>query len=224
MAKLEFGAKIVCKTLEEAVAELGFRRKSKLLYTLQCDEPGVEKYLEFRITGGAFPAILCDFGLGNAEALGFAVECLKAYGGAVYTNFQWPVPDYNVHCQIGRFCRWGILQSLDTGEMGLECAVETIVAALTNEILPRANTITDLPKLCSLFISDHDWMPWLTCNGAMRAAECVYLMRGLGHTQAEILQSLEHYILRYIKRGIWRDADVRTFVGQIVEHGIERAR
>ncbi len=203
--------------LEPKLADLGYNKVQKLLYRSKDYGPAVEHFLEFELWGGPLHYVSCDFGIANKDALRFATECLSLYGGAIYRRLPVTAPVFNARCQVGRFCEWGRRDSLGISELGANEVSGRALKDIEDIILLKAGPISTLEAFASQILADEPWMPWLTSNGAMRAAEYIYAARQVGISRSAIASNLEPFSSS-VKRGLDRETDASIFLEQSLSH------
>jgi hypothetical protein len=208
--------------IDEVLATFGYRRRKRFVYQAQWSGPEVEHYLSFSQYGQAKAFLTARFGFRNPHAEQFSVNCIRAYGGDLFRIFK-PTglngADCTMSFSFGRLGpkvhRWSLyLPDLSNSELE-----ENIRDCLQGRLLPVVRHITNLGELLTRLSADTEPCPWISTNGAMRAAQIVALGEQIGLETEQvraILKPHKKYIGRDLSEMSGRKVDVHWYVNKII--------
>jgi hypothetical protein len=190
-----------------------FERVKPNLFLLRLNV-GMTLFVDLNIFGNPKNNVGCDVGLKNDLSFSFAIDALKLHGGEVYRQSTWKPDAFNTRCQVGRVCEWRPRMSLRISDYGRSGLLTKLGEDLELHILPNVTRYNDSARYLTLLGEDNRLFPWDTCNGAMRAAELIFLGRESGKTQSELSYILSNYEDN-IRSGLGRDTRDSDFIGAV---------
>lgn len=194
---------------------IGFERVDRsYLYKRKVGVQDIEAFIEFNPYYRPINNVACDFGVSSKKAIDFANRCINKYGGPAY-SYNWRPARFNARCQLGSFFNWGPRWSLKINELGMDGLVEKAIFDINRLLRNETAEIRDLASLYRLLLADEPWLPWLFCNGAIRAAECLSIGKTLGLDPRATLDVLSQHTAD-IKRGLGPSVDPRTYVDHVL--------
>jgi hypothetical protein len=201
-----------------ALAEFGYARLKRLVYKASWSVHEIEHFLFFSLYGKPKVFLTSDFGVRNTGAQAFGTRSVEAYGGEVYRCIgQEEREQCYMRFPLGKLAGWKPRWSLAVPSMSDEDLVATIKEAVGNRLFPVIRDVTNIGRLLTLLVSDEEPVRWLHVNGAMRAAQIVYLARDLGLTANEIrlmLKPREGEIGEHLARA---KIDPASYIDQVIQ-------
>jgi hypothetical protein len=203
--------------IENVLLSFNYKRVRKFVYKATWSSPQVEHFIyleKFHRRKTTFAGL---YGVRNPSADLFAVQSLRQYGNELFHNML--RYDAKVECMMsfdfwifsGEQRPWMI--NLDDGIAG----AETLQVAIKEHLLPLIGKITTLQTLHDFLLQDLRKAGWTYVNGALRAAHIVSVSRQIGIGRADIVNSLQPYLLP-IETGLDAGAEISAaeFLEQII--------
>jgi hypothetical protein len=182
------------RSMASGLAELGYLRLKKQVYRASWSSTDVEHFLFLSLYGGG-NYFTCEFGLRNAAAERFAVECLRLFGGPVFRDVRFdPRFDCRMRFSLGALAGWPSRSSLLITAMSDAALNDKIKSDIRDLLFPVVRSVLCAADLFSFLIRDDESSRWLTVNGAVRAAKIVYLGRQLGLQTIELEAMLQPFL------------------------------
>jgi hypothetical protein len=182
------------KSLTSGLSALGYFRLKRLTYKASWSSIDVEHFL-FGSLFGSGNHFICDFGIRNPGAEQFALECLKLFGGPLFSDVRFD-PRYgcSMRFALGKLARWSIGWSLTVSGSSEAAFADKVTGDIEHHLLPVVRSILSPADLFDLLMKDVEPCPWTMVSGAIRAAKIVYLGRGLGVKTSELWLMLQPYL------------------------------
>lgn len=182
------------QSISGAMEDLKYVRVKRLVYRASWSTAEVEHFLYFQNWGNLKEFLAADFGFRNVGAENFGIECVRTYGGELYRILEHdPHTDCTMRFCLGKLTEWGPRSSLRIQEMPMTSLAEKIGLDVRERLVPIIHNVTSAGTLLSLLVEDVEPCPWYRVNGAIRAAQIVYLARRLGIGVDEIAEMLRPY-------------------------------
>src|SRR4029453_18776033 len=182
------------KSMVPALADLGYLRLKKRIYKASWSSTDVDHFLFLSLYGGG-NYFACEFGLRNAAAERFAVECLKLFAGPIFQDVRFdPRFDCRMRFSLGMLAGWPSRSSLELSTMFGAELVGRVQSEISSLLFPVVRSVLSAADLLSFLIRDDESSRWLRVSGAVRAAKIVYLGRQLGMQTIEIEAMLQPYL------------------------------
>jgi hypothetical protein len=182
------------KSLTPSLEDLGYRRLKRLTYKASWSSTDVEHFLFFLLYDRG-NSVTCWFGVRNAAAEQFAVECLKLFGGPLFHDVRFD-HRYDCHMQfsLGMWAGWGIPSSLKLSDMSEAALVGKVSGDIRDTLFPVIRPVLSVADLFVLLLKDEEPCRWGRVSGTMRGAMIVFLGRRLGIERREIETMLQPYL------------------------------
>ena len=217
--------------ITDALANLKYVRLKHLTYRASWSTSDVEHFLYFSRWGTPKNFLTAYFGLRNAGAEEFGIECIRAYGGDLYRILK---HDARVDCtmtfSLGNLAGWSPRWSLYIPKIPTHNGVipEISMASLGEKIridvreclFPIIHDVTSLDRLLSLLLKDVEPCRWFRVNGAIRAAQIAYLARRLGLGTAEITSMLKPFE-KELRASLVRGPNPASYINDVVKRSAE---
>jgi hypothetical protein len=199
--------------IEKALGALGYSRVRRRVFKAPWSSTDIDHiiYLEWHEKYGT--RISVQVGIRHRRAQEFAMAMLRAHG-AWATRQLLQVGKYGslFVSDLGKISSWPIPWSLDPAEKGTDSCVRKITMSLQEKLFPLIGEVRD----------DHTMYNFLTqmkiealwpANGAVRAAETIFIGKGLGYRKDKVMADIELFGA-YITSQIARDMTVAEFLLQ----------
>lgn len=204
--------------LTETLADLGYERVKPLVYKI-CGRGGIlEHFLKLTVWGPEREFLAVDFSFRERHAQDFGIECVRLYGGDIYGALQY---DQEVGCSmsfsLGRWVGWKPRGSLRLTTTSMDTISTVIESSLQERVVPIIRELNDQAQLLSVLVRDSEPFRWAYVNGAIRAAQIVFL----ASDKMVHWQDIE-LLLAPFKRQIWanlgKGKDPDSFVNDVRVH------
>jgi hypothetical protein len=162
--------------LAEALAGLGYKCVQPFVYKAFSAGGLIQHYLYFTVWGTGNEFLSGDFGFRECQAQNFGIECVRLYGGAVYGALQYdPEVDCSMTYSLGKLAAWGPRSSFNLAETPIETIVARVTSSVQKWVVPLIRELDDESKLLSVLVHDSEPCRWVYINGAIRAAQIIFL-------------------------------------------------
>jgi hypothetical protein len=161
-----------------------------------------------------------DFGFRNWGAETYARECMAVYGGlrSPSTLTNGPTSDHRCYMRydLARLTpkryRWVVTLPTASNE-SLRAEVQQMVQLSVAALSP----VITVGGLYDLLKRDEEWCPWYCVNGAIRAAQLVWLGKMLGVLPQEMETALQPR-LREIELGLHTSMHPEVYISKLISH------
>lgn len=212
----------VLNAVERAMSSLDYSKLDGLVFRTAAADSKVEHHLVFDLWGERERFLTGQFGMKYAPAEAFAAQCVLLYGGPLYQLMELDDPN---HCSmkfpIGSLAKWTPRESLDLSILAPETVSEQVLAAISTIVSPLVRRIRAPKSLLDVLRADSDPCRWPFTNGAIRAAQIVFLAKTVGvdrHTILDELLSFDRIIASQLPRGTNTKSYLERILGDVEVH------
>jgi hypothetical protein len=148
-------------------------------------------YLRWLKKGGEHISVYV--GVRHREAQYFALEMLQKFGPALAGSYS-PGPHVSfVGFKLGKLCSWPLPWALYPDEIGIDACVKTIMDGLQDTLRPLVEGITSDSAMYA-FLTQTQITAMRPLNGAVHAAEIVFVGKRLGYSQSKIMSDIDPFL------------------------------
>lgn len=189
------------KLLDEALESIGYRRIKKGLYRLDGEATGCEHRLAVELHGRSDHSLTAEFGLCNSDAEAFAIDALRRYGDPVFEGWNAGATGCVTWFSVGELLGWHPGAALWQRQATDQEFTAAFAAAIASGVAPMVRAIDSMSALLRVLLSNAPPYQWVKSNGAVRAAQIIFLSCRQGTPSAAVTASLQPY-LREIEIGL----------------------
>ena len=209
----------ICRAMEN----IGYERVASLAFKARWSPKDVQHFVYFLEQRKERHILNGSFGMRNEEAEKFGVLSIRNYGGEIFKIWEHnETIDCSMRADLGRLSRrhW----PLPLMDVAPHLSARQLRDYFTNWLIPEARQIATADQFMALLVDDRPLLPWVTCNGALRAAQIVALGCLSGANKAEIECLLKDRHVR-IANGLSKTSHFRSspsaFIRQLLNdwHG-----
>lgn len=182
---------------------MSYRRLKKGFYRFYDGFADCEHLLNVEIRGNSDYSLTAEFGLHNEDATGFAIETLTRYGDSRFTNWSSRASGCLIWFSIGELLGWYPGAALWQHQSSDQEFAASFVFAVESQIVPIVKKIDSVSALLQLLLSNEPPYRWVKSNGAVRAAQIIFLARQQGQSSEALIASLQPFLVE-IKIGLGR--------------------
>ncbi len=211
------------KLLDEALESIGYRRVKKGMYRFEGGTAECEHLLAVEIHGKSDQSLTAEFGLRNSDAVAFAIAALRRYGDPLFETWNAGASGCVTWFSVGELLGWhpgAALWQRQTADQELVAAFAT---AVESGVVPIVEKVDSMTALMELLLSTAPPYQWVKSNGAIRAAQIIFLACRQGAASAAITALLHPY-LREIEIGLGarRRVDSAEYVAAVIADATHR--
>ena len=211
------------KLLDEALEPVGYRRVRKGLYRFDSGTMACEHLLAVEAHGKSDCSLTADFGLRNPDAEAFAIDALRRHGDPVFEGWNAGATGCVTWFSVGELLGWhpgAALWQRQATDQGLAAA---FVAAIASAVVPIVKEVDSMTTLLRLLLSNTPPYQWVKSNGAVRAAQIIFLACRQGTSSAAIAASLQPYLREIeIGLGVHRRVPSADYVAAVISDATHR--
>jgi hypothetical protein len=180
-------------SISDVLKGLGYMRAKRDVYRASWSTDHVEHFLYFSMYGTPLEFLSVDFGLRSPGADAFGFESILAHGRKLYRSVEHQMraeyderTDCRMRFSLGNLADWGPQWSLYLPEMSDAELAKTLFSAVGDRLLPIVRGVTTTEAHLAFLLSNREYCRWLRTNGAMRAAQALFLAKKIGMDLREI--------------------------------------
>lgn len=189
------------KLLDEALESVGYRRIRKGLYRFDSGATECEHLLAVEVHGKSDHSLTAEFGLRNPDAEAFAIDALRRYGDPVFERWSAGATGCVTWFSVGELLGWHPGAALWQRQAMDQEFAAAFVAAVASGVVPIVKSVDSMTTFLRVLLSNTFPYQWVKSNGAVRAAQIIFLACRQGTPNAAITASLQPY-LREIEIGL----------------------
>jgi hypothetical protein len=207
--------------IDDAVKNVGYRRRKRLVYEAPWSNPEVEHFISFSLYGRPKEMLTAHFGLRNPCAEIFSTRCIRLYGGDLFRIFRprWHLStDCSMSFSFGRLIPAHHHWALNVSRLSRPALTETIESFVAHTLFPFIRDVTDLNRFFAFLMADAEPSPWVATNGAIRAAQIIAVGRQGDYVPDQIRTILEPFkrcILRGLTESSGKKPDADSYLDKV---------
>jgi len=203
--------------LKAALGQLGYSHLRKRTFKAPWSSEVVDHlvYLDWLKNGGEHVYVL--IGIRHQDAQEFAQDMLFKFGPS-YSRASWKIGNNFslVGFQLGVLCSWPLPFALYPAEVGVDACAGTIIDSLQDTLRPLVEGINDDSSMYD-FLTQTEIRAMRPLNGAVHAAEVLFIGRRLGYSQHKVASDIEPF-LPTITSQIDQTMTVEDYLAQVWAH------
>ena len=205
--------------VEDALKQHGYTRVKPSVYQWELGKPStIEHFLFTSIWGGPDRYLNLDFGIRYRPAEDFAIDCIRKFGGPTYGTLRDdPNSDCKMRFPLGKLADWGARWSLSQRSLSSEQVRDRLCADVGKYLVPIVLRVSNLPAFLEVLERNDEDTSWVHVNGAIRAAQIIYLSSGIGTSQWDILDRLRPFKGR-IGANLQKHEDTDRFLDDVIHY------
>ena len=204
------------KKIAEKLFPIGYRPIGSALYILDSPNDDVQNILVFSMSMKGASVIFCEFSFRNVMAEEFGLSCIQKYGDEMYKYLEKRDGLFlHLRISLGVMADWQPRGGLYAGDEEIDESLEIISGDISKIVVPIASKIKTIEELNWLLLSNGDLAPWFRTNAAIRAANSIFLMTGMGCDKIKIREEISPYF-RFIERSRLK-IDPIDYVDTVIE-------
>lgn len=177
-----------------ALRGLGYHRLSEREYKAPWTSDRIDHFVYLRWLKKWGEQVSVSIGIRHREAQDFAIDMLRKFGPALMLeNLKVGPNECWVGFQLGKLCSWPLPFSLYVGEIGVDGCVTRIVDDLQDTLHPLVEGINNDAAMYD-FLTQIEIRAMRPLNGAVHAAEIIFVGKRLGYSQDEVLSDMEPFL------------------------------
>ncbi len=202
--------------LDASLAAVGYRRKKAGVYAF--DIPAdCAHLLAVQLLGKADRYLTAEFCFFNSDAEGFAVSELRKYGDPVFKSWKHDPALSVMRFSVGEVAGWAPGAALWQRQISDNDFARLFAETIKRQIVPLAKQVASTDDLLRVLLSNDPPYQWVKSNGAIRAAEIIFLSSRQGMSGADIRSLLESYAKEVeIGLGTRRELDAAKFIDAVI--------
>lgn len=211
------------KLIEKFLAAIGYRRVKKSIFRFEGGTMDCEHLLAVEIHGKNDTYLTAEFGLRNSDAEAFAINALRRYGDPVFEAWNAGASGCVTWFSVGELLCWYPGAALWQRQSSDEELAVGFSEAIEARVVPITKQVTSTAALLDLLLSNTSPYEWMKSNGALRAAEIVFLACRQGTSSADLTALLQPYFREIeIGLGARRRAAPAEYIDAVITDAIHR--
>ena len=205
------------KKVALTLGKLGYSRLQKRVFKAPWGSDEVEHFVYLDWSQKFGTRISIRIGICHRDAQIFAATMLRKFGPLPLRDLL-DLSDVGkdgcfIQFHLGNLCSWPFTWSLDPFEMGMDAYVREITDCLQGKLLPLVGHINNDPTMYEFLTQMRVKALW-PANGAVRAAEAIFIAKRLDYRQDKVMADIEPFEA-YIASQIDRAMTVNDYLTQV---------
>jgi len=202
--------------LDASLSAFGYKRKKAGVYAFEV-AGDCAHLLTVQLHGKADRYLTADFGFFNNDAEGFALNELRKYGDPVFKSWKHDPALSVIRFSVGEVVGWGPGAALWQRQLSDDDFARLFAETIKGRIVPLAKQVASTDDLLRILLSNDPPYKWVKSNGAIRAAEIIFLASRQGMSGTEVRSLLEGYLKEVeIGLGTRRELDAAKFIDAVI--------
>ena len=210
--------------LDGPLAAVGYRRIKQGVYAFDASSSDCTHLLDVQLHGKSDRSLTADFCMLNGDAEKFALDALRKFGDPAFKNWNNDTSQSVLRFSVGEVADWKPGDALWQRQASEDEFAKLFAEVLKERIVPIAKRVASAEELLRTLLSNDPPYKWIKSNGAIRAAEIVFLACRQGIDGSAIRSQLQPYLKEVeIGLGSRHVLDAASFVDAVVASALPAA-
>ncbi len=202
--------------LDTHLAAIGYKRVKAGIYAFTVPSDYIP-FLAVQTHGASDRYLTADFAFFHRDAEGFALNELRKYGDLAFKSWRNDATQSVIWFSVGEVAGWAPGRALWQRHLSDDNFAKLFARTIKNQIVPVVEQVASTDDLLRILLSNDAPYQWVKSNGAIRAAEIIFLTSRHGMSGAEIRLLLKPY-LKEVEIGLGgrRELDAVEFIDAVI--------